>query len=109
MFCSNWDARNPFASATQTAALLRSGAQYHRDRMEAADMITTIEAAAPAGGSRVTIYSWIKSGRYVGMSNPCAAASSCRAGSSSPDSLPGDSNPENWLVQLTVDAASRSG
>lgn len=69
MFCSNLDARNPFASATQTAALLRSGAQYHRDRMEAADMTTTIEAAAPAGGSRVTIYSWIKSGRYVGMSN----------------------------------------
>jgi hypothetical protein len=60
---------DPYASATQTAALLRSGAQYRRDRMEAADMITTDEAADLAGTSRVTINAWIKAGRCIGVSN----------------------------------------
>lgn len=60
---------SPYASATQTAALLRSGAQYRRDRMDAADMISTDEAAELAGTSRVTINAWIKSGRCIGVSN----------------------------------------
>lgn len=60
---------DPYASATQTAAVLRSGAQYRRDRMEAADMITTDEAANLAGTSRVTINAWIKAGRCIGVSN----------------------------------------
>jgi len=60
---------SPYASATQTAVLLRSGVQYRRDRMEAADMITTDEAAELAGTSRVTINAWIKSGRCIGVSN----------------------------------------
>lgn len=58
-----------YAPATQTAALLRSGVQYRRDRMEAADMITTDEAAELAGTSRVTINAWIKSGRCIGVAN----------------------------------------
>lgn len=62
MFCSNLNAKNPFASATQTAALLRSGVRYRRDRMEAADMITTDEVVELAGTSRVTINAWTKSG-----------------------------------------------
>ena len=57
---STLNADNPYASAAQTAALLRSGVQYRRDRMEAADMITTIEAAVLAGRRRVTINAWIK-------------------------------------------------
>lgn len=60
---------SPYASAAQTAALLRSGVQYRRDRMEAADMITTDEAAELAGTSRVTINAWIKSGRCIGLTN----------------------------------------
>ena len=58
-----------YASTTQTAVLLRSGVQYRRDRMEAADMITTDEAAELAATSRVTINAWIKSGRCIGVSN----------------------------------------
>jgi len=60
---------SPYASAAQTVAVLRSGAQYRRDRMEAADMITTDEASELAGTSRVTINAWIKSGRCIGVSN----------------------------------------
>ncbi|MDW5442045.1 hypothetical protein [Polaromonas sp. SM01] len=60
---------SPYATATQTTAVLRSGAQYRRDRMDAADMITTDEAAALAGTTRVTINAWIKTGRCIGLSN----------------------------------------
>ena len=60
---------SPYATTAQTAAVLRSGAQYRRDRMDAADMITTDEAAALAGTTRVTINAWIKSGRCIGVAN----------------------------------------
>ncbi len=59
----------PYATAAQTQALLRSGAQYRRDRMDAADMITTDEAAALAGSTRVTVNAWIKSGRCIGVAH----------------------------------------
>jgi len=62
-------AGSPYASVTQTATLLRSGAQHRRDRMDAADMMTTDEAAALAGTTRVTVNAWIKSGRCIGVSN----------------------------------------
>lgn len=58
-----------YASAAQSASVLSSGAQYRRDRIDAADMITTAEAAVLAGTSRVTINSWIKSHRCIGVSN----------------------------------------
>ena len=54
---------SPYATAAQSAAVLRFGAQYRRERMDAADMISTDEAAAMAGTTRVTINAWIKSGR----------------------------------------------
>jgi hypothetical protein len=60
---------SPYASTSETAALLHSGAQYRRERMDAADMITTDQAAELAGTSRVTINAWVKSGRCVGVSN----------------------------------------
>ena len=60
---------SPYATTAQTAAVLRSGAQYRRDRMDAADMITTDEAATLAGTTRVTINAWIKSGRCIGVAN----------------------------------------
>jgi hypothetical protein len=60
---------NPYASAAQTQAVLRSGAQYRRERMDAADMISTDEAAALAGTTRVTINAWIKAGRCIGVAH----------------------------------------
>jgi hypothetical protein len=60
---------SPYATAAQTAAVLRSSAQYRRERMDAADMITTDEAAALAGTTRVTVNSWIKSGRCIGVAH----------------------------------------
>ena len=62
-------ASSPYATAAQTAAVLRSGALYRRERMEAADMITTDEAATLAGTTRVTINAWIKSGRCIGVAH----------------------------------------
>ena len=58
---------SPYATTAQTQALLRSGAQYRRERMDAADMISTDEAAALAGSTRVTINAWIKAGRCIGV------------------------------------------
>jgi len=63
------DASDPYASAGESSQLLRSGAQFRRERIEANDMITTDEAAHLAGTSRVTINAWIKSGRCIGVSN----------------------------------------
>jgi hypothetical protein len=60
---------DPYASEAQTTALLRSGAQYRRDRMDAQDMITTEEAAQLAGTTRVTINAWIKNGRCLGVTH----------------------------------------
>ena len=60
---------SPYTTAAQTQALLRSGAQYRRDRMDAADMITTDEAAALAGTTRVTVNAWIKAGRCIGLAH----------------------------------------
>jgi hypothetical protein len=60
---------DPYASEAQTTALLRSGAQYRRDRMDAQDMITTEEAAHLAGTTRVTINAWIKNGRCLGVTH----------------------------------------
>jgi hypothetical protein len=57
---------DPYASEAQTDALLRSGAAYRRERMQAADMITTDELA---GTSHVTINAWIKAGRCIGVSH----------------------------------------
>ena len=58
-----------YATATQTQAVLRSGAQYRRERMDAADMISTDEAATLAGTTRVTINAWIKAGRCIGVAH----------------------------------------
>ena len=60
---------SPYATAAQTQALLQSGAQYRRERMDAADMITTDEAAALAGSTRVTVNAWIKAGRCIGVAH----------------------------------------
>ncbi|EHL24834.1 hypothetical protein KYG_00932 [Acidovorax sp. NO-1] len=66
---SQTSSSDPYASAAQSAAVLRSGAQFRRNRMDAADMVSTDEAALLAGTSRVTINAWIKSRRCIGVSN----------------------------------------
>jgi hypothetical protein len=58
-----------YASADETSALLAAGIRYRKERMEAADMITTDEAAALAGASRVTVNAWIKSFRCIGLAH----------------------------------------
>jgi len=60
---------DPYASETQTTALLRFGAQYRLQRIQAQDMISTDEAAALTGTTRVTMNAWIKSGRCIGVSH----------------------------------------
>ena len=60
---------DPYATAAQSAAVLRSGAEFLKNRIAAADMLTTDEAAELAGVSRVTINAWIKQGRCIGISN----------------------------------------
>lgn len=55
-----------YASSAQSDALLRSSS-FRRDRMEAADMITTGAAAKLAGTSVVTVNGWIKAGRCIGV------------------------------------------
>lgn len=60
---------DPYATEAQTAALLRRGAEYRRQRINAPDMITTDEAANLSGTTRVTINAWIKSGRCIGVTH----------------------------------------
>jgi hypothetical protein len=60
---------DPYATEAQTAVLLRLGAQYRRQRIDASDMITTDEAADLSGTTRVTINAWIKSGRCIGVTH----------------------------------------
>jgi excisionase family DNA binding protein len=52
------DAANP---------LVAHGAEYRMKRLSAGDMLSTEEAAALAGTSRMTINQWIKSGRCVAL------------------------------------------
>ena len=58
-----------YATPAQSAVVLRSGAEFRKNRIAAADMLTTDEAADLAGVSRVTINAWIKQGRCIGISN----------------------------------------
>ena len=60
---------HPYATAAQSAAVLRSGAEFRRNRIAATDMLTTEEAAELAGVSRVTINAWIKQNRCIGIAN----------------------------------------
>ena len=60
---------DPYASEAHTTALLRRGAEYRLHRINASDMITTDGAADLGGTTRVTINSWIKSGRCIGVTH----------------------------------------
>ena len=60
---------DPYATAAQSVAVLRSGLEFRKNRIAAADMLTTEEAAELAGVSRVTINAWIKQNRCIGIAN----------------------------------------
>ncbi|GAA4351843.1 hypothetical protein GCM10023165_40380 [Variovorax defluvii] len=57
-----------FASAAETRDLLKSSWSARSARLAADDMLSTDEAAALAGTSRVTINAWIAKGRCIGLS-----------------------------------------
>ena len=59
-----------YASVAESDAFLGAGDQFRRDRMGAADLISTDEAASLLGVSRVRVNAWVKSQRCIGISNP---------------------------------------
>ncbi len=60
---------DPYASSEQSAAVITRGADYRRQRIAASDMLTSNEAAALAGVSRVSIHAWVKAGRCIGVAH----------------------------------------
>ncbi|WP_431273270.1 hypothetical protein ACQ858_13685 [Variovorax ureilyticus] len=65
--------RDLYASAAETAALLREGQAYRRERLQAADMITVVEAASLMGVDALTMAAWTSGGRCIGIAGPDAA------------------------------------
>jgi len=63
------DAADPYASAAQSASVLKEGVQYRRKRIEASDMIEPEEAARLIGTTPVAIHAWIAAGRCIGLSD----------------------------------------
>ncbi len=56
-----------YASVAQTKALLKQSLPARTARLQAADMVSTAEAAELAGVSRITIAKWISTGRCIGL------------------------------------------
>jgi hypothetical protein len=56
-----------YATAAETAALLREGQRYRRQRLKAADMITVTEAASLMQVDSSTMSAWIRGGRCIGV------------------------------------------
>ena len=60
--------KSDYLSVEETAELLAQGAEARRKRLDAADMISTDEAAELAGATRKTVINWIDKGRAIGLS-----------------------------------------
>jgi hypothetical protein len=58
---------SPYVSAAQTKSLLASSLAARNERLQAADMVNTDEAASIAATTRVTINAWISKGRAIGL------------------------------------------
>lgn len=56
-----------YLSAAETQALLHSSLAFRQQRLLAPDMLSTDEAAALVGTSRVTINAWAAKGRAIGL------------------------------------------
>ncbi len=61
------DRQTPYLSSAQTKALLGNSLAMRMERLSAEDMVSTDEAAALAGTTRVTINAWIAKGRAIGL------------------------------------------
>ena len=57
-----------FLSPAETRALTANSATFRQQRLQAGDMISTDDAAALTGTSRVTINAWIAKGQAIGLS-----------------------------------------
>lgn len=60
----------PYADRQATDAALAQGQAWRQRRLDAADMISTTEAAARVGATRATIVAWIGKGQCIGLSRP---------------------------------------
>jgi excisionase family DNA binding protein len=58
---------SPYLSAAETSALLHASLDSRLRRLDQADLMTTDEAAALLGTSRVTVNAWINKGRCIGL------------------------------------------
>lgn len=58
---------NRYATDAKTDALIQRGAEYRRKRLASTDMLSTDDAAALAGTSRVSINLWVKKGKCIGL------------------------------------------
>lgn len=58
---------SPYVSAAQTKSLLASSLAARNERLQAADMVNTDDAASIAATTRVTINAWISKGRAIGL------------------------------------------
>ncbi len=56
-----------FLSAAETQALLHSSLTFRQQRLLAPEMLSTDDAAALVGTSRVTINAWVAKGRAIGL------------------------------------------
>lgn len=62
--------KDPYATVSETAALLHEGKRYRHERLQAADMITVTEAASLLKVHGSTIATWISGGRCIGIAGP---------------------------------------
>ncbi|MDN8618324.1 hypothetical protein [Variovorax ginsengisoli] len=60
-------AKDRYASTKATAALLRAGRRYQRDRLRAADMISLGEAASLMEVEEATVVAWVRTGKCIGI------------------------------------------
>ena len=58
---------SPYVSVAQTKALFTDSLAYRNERLDAADMVSTEEAAELARTTRVTVNAWIAKGRAIGL------------------------------------------
>lgn len=56
-----------FASPSESRALLDGSLLVRQKRLEASDMVSTDEAGAMTGTTRVTVNAWIAKGRAIGL------------------------------------------
>lgn len=59
--------RSPYLSSTATKALLAASLPVRTARLQAVDMVSTLEAADLVGTTRTAVAVWITNGRAIGL------------------------------------------